>query len=150
VFDIEVSAQKANAYSKMSQNELALQLYQMGFFNPQMSDQALSTLDMMEFKGRETVMQKVSMNGTLMQKLQQTQLQLLQALQLLDQANGTDMAAQYVAGETGQMAAPAATGGEENAKAATRTSSLGGNEKSEHAYVEQARQKSRTATQPRE
>ena len=41
VFDIRVSAQKRNAYTKVAQNELAIQFFQLGFFNPQMTDQAL-------------------------------------------------------------------------------------------------------------
>lgn len=53
VLDIDVRAQREDAYTKMAQNELALQFYQQGFFNPNMTDQALMALDMMEFKGRE-------------------------------------------------------------------------------------------------
>lgn len=69
VFDIKVSAQKKNVYTKVSQNELALQFFQMGFFNPQLTDQALMCLDMMEFDGKDGVMQKVSQIGTMFQKL---------------------------------------------------------------------------------
>ena len=71
VFDIKVSAQKKNVYTKVSQNELALQFFQMGFFNPQLTDQALMCLDMMEFDGKDGVMQKVSQSGTMFQKLTQ-------------------------------------------------------------------------------
>lgn len=71
VFDIIVSAQRQNAYSTVAQNELALQLYQLGIFNPQMADQALMVLDMMDFRGKEEIMQKVGKNGTMMQKLLQ-------------------------------------------------------------------------------
>lgn len=71
VFDIKVSAQKKDVYTKVSQNELALQFFQLGFFNPQNADQALTVLDMMDFDGKEAVMQKISRNGTMFQKLQQ-------------------------------------------------------------------------------
>lgn len=71
VFDIKVSAQKKNVYTKVTQNELALQFFQMGFFNPQMTDQALMCLDMMEFDGKDGIMQKVAQNGTIFQKLMQ-------------------------------------------------------------------------------
>lgn len=71
VFDIKVSAQKKDVYTKVSQNELALQFFQLGFFNPQNADQALTVLDMMDFDGKEAVMQKISQNGTMFQKLQQ-------------------------------------------------------------------------------
>ena len=71
VFDIKVSAQKKNVYTKVTQNELALQFFQLGFFNPQMTDQALMCLDMMEFDGKDGIMQKVAQNGTMFQKLLQ-------------------------------------------------------------------------------
>ena len=71
VFDIKVSAQKKNVYTKISQNELAVQFFQLGFFNPQMTDQTLMCLDMMEFDGKDGIMQKVAQNGTIYQKLLQ-------------------------------------------------------------------------------
>ena len=71
VFDITVSAQKKNVYTKISQNELAVQFFQLGFFNPQMTDQTLMCLDMMEFDGKDGIMQKVAQNGTMYQKLMQ-------------------------------------------------------------------------------
>lgn len=71
VFDIKVSAQKRNVYTQVSQNELALQFFQLGFFNPQMADQALMTMDMMEFEGKDGLMQKISQNSTMFQKLVQ-------------------------------------------------------------------------------
>ena len=69
VFDLEISAQEENAYTKMSQNELALQFYKMGFFNPQFADQSLACLDMMDFKGKNEVMQKIQTYQTLQQQL---------------------------------------------------------------------------------
>lgn len=71
VFDVKVSAQTKNVYTKISQNELALQFFQLGFCNPQMTDQALMCLDMMDFDGKDGVMQKLSQNGTMFDKLQQ-------------------------------------------------------------------------------
>ena len=69
VFDLEISAQEESAYTKLSQNELALQFYQLGFFNPQMADQSLACLDMMDFRGKTEVMQKIQMYQTLQQQL---------------------------------------------------------------------------------
>lgn len=71
VFDVEVRAQRENAYTKMSQNELALQFMQMGVFNPQMTDQVMMMLDMMDFKGKDELQQKVETNGTLQESLMQ-------------------------------------------------------------------------------
>ena len=69
VFDVEVRAQRENAYTKMSQNELAIQFLQLGVFNPQMTDQALMMLDMMDFKGKDELQQKVETKGTLQEEL---------------------------------------------------------------------------------
>ena len=66
-FDIEVRAQRENAYTKMSNNELALQFYGSGFFNPQMADQALMCLDMMDFKGKDEIVQKLQQQQSLLQ-----------------------------------------------------------------------------------
>lgn len=80
-FDIQVSAQKQNAYSKMAQNELALQLLNAGVFNPQLSDQSLMLLSMMDFPKKDELVQKVRKNGTLLQQMamwQQMALQLAQ------------------------------------------------------------------------
>lgn len=62
-FDIEVSAQKASPYSKLSQNELALQFFQAGFFNPQIADQALSAIEMMDFDRKDFIMQRIIQNA---------------------------------------------------------------------------------------
>ena len=72
-FDLEITAQEENAYTKLSQNELALQFYQLGFFNPQMVDQALMCIDMMDFKGKTELIQKLNMYQTLQQQLQMWQ-----------------------------------------------------------------------------
>ena len=71
VFDVKISAQQKNVYTKVSQNELAIQFFQLGFFNPQLTDQTLMCLEMMEFDGKDGIMQKVAQNGTMFQKLQQ-------------------------------------------------------------------------------
>ena len=65
VFDIEVRAQRENAYTKMSQNELALQFFSNGMLNPQMTDQALICLDMMDFRGKDELKKRIEQKGTL-------------------------------------------------------------------------------------
>ena len=65
VFDIKISAQRKNAYSKVQQNELALELYRNGCFNPQLADQASLLLDTMDFDGKEGLMRKIRENSGL-------------------------------------------------------------------------------------
>ena len=69
VFDIKVSAQKKTSYTRVAQNELALQLYGLGFFDVRRTDEVMMCLDMMEFDGKEELQQKIQMQGTLRQKL---------------------------------------------------------------------------------
>jgi hypothetical protein len=69
LFDIEVSASKASPYSKLSQNELALQFYSAGFFNPAMGDQALACLEMMDFDRKQMVIDKIQQNLIMYQQL---------------------------------------------------------------------------------
>ena len=73
VFDVKVSAQKRNAYSRLSQNELALELYKLGLFEQGREQQALSCLNMMEFDGREELMRRLSASMGLEQKLRELQ-----------------------------------------------------------------------------
>ena len=81
VFDIVVSAEKKSTFSRLSQNETAKECYQLGFFAPRNADAALAALEMMDFEGIEKVRQRVRENGTLAQRLEQLQSQLVQLKQ---------------------------------------------------------------------
>ena len=149
LFDIEITAQKQSPYSKMSQNELALQFYSAGLFNPQMSDQALTCLGMMDFDRKEFIMQEIAKNGTLYQQLLMAQQQALQLAQIVDQTHGTNMAEQVAAGIMGgggtapaPMAAGKVAGNVDEAQA------LGGNEKGEASNTKKARQRVAESTDP--
>ena len=145
LFDIEITAQKQSPYSKMSQNELALQFYQAGFFNPQMADQALACLDMMDFDRKQFIMQKIAQNGGMYQQMLMMQQQMLQMAQMLDQKNGTNAADVVAAGITG---APAPMGGEAPSAKVDETEALGGNEKGESSNTKKARQRVAESTSP--
>ena len=119
LFDIDISAEKASPYSRMSQNELALQFFGAGFFNPQLSDQALACLEMMDFDRKDEIMQRIAANGTLYQQLMAAQQQAVAMAQLADTLGGTNYSQQMLAGmQGGTQAAPgkvdqaAADGGE--------------------------------------
>jgi hypothetical protein len=105
VFDIDVKAERQSAYTQLSQNELAIQFYNSGFFNPQNADQVLACIDMMEFPGKESVRKKVSENGGMYQQMVLLQQQLLQASEIIDKLSGTALADQ-VAGEITGEAQP--------------------------------------------
>ena len=144
VFDIKVSAQKKNVYTKVAQNELALQFFQMGFFNPQMVDQALMCLEMMDFDDKDAIMQKISQMGTMQQKLMQY-MQI--ALQLASATNPmlAEQIAQDVIATTGGAAMPMGGG---VSPQILQSDNIGGVQKKEHSVVANARQQSNEASQP--
>lgn len=104
LFDIEVTAQKASPYSKMSQNEMALQFFGAGFFNPQLADQALTCIDMMDFDRKDFIMQKIAQNGGMYQQMLAMQQQMFMLAQMVDAERGSniagDLAAQFASGGT--------------------------------------------------
>lgn len=146
LFDIEVTAQKQSPYSKMAQNELALQFYQAGFFNPQMADQALACLDMMDFDRKEFIMQKISQNGGMYQQMLQMQQQMLMLAQMVDQTRGSNLADQIAAGITGDAPVAPIDGA---APKVEETEALGGKEgKAESTHTKKARQRVADSTSP--
>lgn len=109
IFDIKISAQKQSPFSRISQNELAKELFGMGLFNPQMADQALVVLDMMEFEGKDALVQKISQNQQMAMMIQQLQQQVAELSQVVDMQNAvlgqpTDMMG--AAAESGMMQPP--------------------------------------------
>jgi len=145
VFDIKVSAQKKNVYTKVTQNELAIQFFQMGFFNPQMTDQALMCLDMMEFDGKDGVMQKVAQNGTMYQKL----LQYMQLALTLAQVAAPEMVEQIA--QDAMMTMGVAEGGGVPGGASPKmfqSDNIAGIGKKEPTIVANARARAANASQP--
>lgn len=136
VFDIRVEPQKRNAYTKLSQNEMAIQLYQLGVFNPQMADQAAGMLELMDFDGKDTLLQKVRQNGMLLQlAMQATQL----AMQFAPPELSVGIAAQ--AQQMG-MAVPVP-------QASANPEAIGGGEdQGESQVTKNARKRAAEASQP--
>lgn len=123
LFDVEITAQKASPYSKMSQNELALQFFGAGFFNPQMSDQALACLEMMDFDRKQGIMQRIAQNGMMYKA----------AMMMMQQ----------------QMAPGVAGSTEESAEdTVEKTEALGGDGGGEAANTKKARQRVADSTSP--
>ena len=151
LFDIEVTAQKQSPYSKMSQNELALQFFGAGFFNPQIADQALACIDMMDFDRKEFVAQKIAQNGTMYQQMLAMQQQMVMLAQMVDQSRGSNIAEQLMAqfnGEAPVAPIDGSLGGNAPAKNVEETEALGGNEKKEASTTKKARQRVAESTDP--
>jgi len=65
LFDVSVKSQKESPFSRLAQNELGVQFYGMGIFNPENADISLSMLEMMEFEGKDAVIDRIQKNAVL-------------------------------------------------------------------------------------
>jgi hypothetical protein len=148
LFDIEVTAQKQSPYSKMSQNELALQFFGAGFFNPQIADQALACIDMMDFDRKQFVMQRIAQNGTMYQQLMMAQQQVVALAGVIDQMKGTNYAPQFAQQMQMQGGMPMSPMGGMPAQNVGETEALGGSEKAEASHTKKARQRVADSTSP--
>ena len=146
LFDIEVTAQKQSPYSKMSQNELALQFFGAGFFNPAIADQALACLDMMDFDRKHFIMQKIAQNGGMYQQMMMMQQQMVALAQMVDASRGSNIAEQLMAQFTGGAPVAPIDGGAP-AKV-DETEALGGDDKGEASNTKKARQRVAESTSP--
>lgn len=135
-FDIKVSPAKRSSYSRITQNEMALQFYNLGFFNPNMSDQALACCYMMDFDNKDTVMQMINYNGTMYQKLAQFQQLALALTQKYEPERVDELAAAI----TGQAAPTPAKESADDVELAPDTE--------EDTRVKNTRAKSQSYSQP--
>lgn len=149
IVDIEVVPQKRSAYSKESQNQTAMSLYSAGFFAPNNADAALACLEMMEFEDIDKVKENVQKNGTLLQLVMQMQQQITmyqqQLMQLgiiVDNQNGTNIAA-GIAGEADQTRANVA-----RAASSGTTGRKGSTNQSKGSLSSQAATATRSSTAP--
>ena len=140
-FDVEITAEKANPYKKIEQNELALSFFKLGFFNPQMVDQAVATLDMMDFPHKQDVIDTVKKNGTLMDMLMMYQQLAIGMAQKYGDAEAL-MAIQQNMMQMGQEVPQSLASGVNPAEVADQEANTG-----EAAHVEKARARARGSTE---
>lgn len=141
-FDIEITAEKANPYKKMEMNELALSFFKMGFFNPQMADQAIACLSMMDFDERDNVIEKIKQNQTLLDMLMMYQQMAVGLAQKYGDGQALMMIQQNMA-MMGQTMPPMGVGGGVDPKEAANP----GNNTGEIKQVEDARARARQTTE---
>ena len=99
IFDVEVVPAKQSAYTRETQNQLALQFYNLGFFNPQNAEMTIGCLDMMDFDGKDEVKQRLNKSQTYYNLYLQMQQQALALAQAVDiSSGGTTNYAERIAG----------------------------------------------------
>lgn len=86
LYDIQIIAQKENPFNTISHNQMMLDLFKLGAFNPEAATPAELLLDNMIFDGKEKIIQKIKENGGMFQQLQQMQQQMGQMQQQYEQA----------------------------------------------------------------
>ena len=132
-FDLEIGAERESPYRTVEANQLALQLFQMGFFRDDLADQALRCLELMEFKNKDQLARVISGGQTQARQIAALRQQLLQLAQVVDEAKGTHLAESLSAEQgVGQNAAASA------GKAVQES----------HSAMERSRQQSREVVRP--
>ena len=100
-FDLEIGAEQESPYRTAEHNQLALQLFQMGFFRDDLADQALRCLELMEFKNKDQLARVISSGKTQASEIAALRQQLLQLAQIVDEAKGTHLAESLAAEQSG-------------------------------------------------
>lgn len=140
LFDIKIKAHKQNPFSKVANNQDMLNLYSMGFFNPQMADQSLACLENLDIEGKDKLIERISQNQTLSQKVTMMQPILAQLAMWMDSANGTQITQQLAAQGLLDGVDPNIIQVEPQAMSAKSTNSLGEmNNGSGHPTVDKAK-----------
>lgn len=141
IFDADIRAAKKSAYSREAQNQMALQFYGAGFFAPANADSSLACLEMMDFEGKDKVIEQVKQNQTLLQMVQQLQQQVMQMGVIIDAQNGTNV--------TGQAQMQAQATEQQQNKSAKGTASASTSKASKGSLTSQAASAARNSTSPR-
>lgn len=143
IFDLKIKSERNSPFSRISQNELAKELYGLGVFNPQMADQALLLLDMMDFEGKDNLAKKLAERGTIFDQMQQQIQALTQQVMVLGQGQvmpaGMDQnlsgaaAPSPLSGETGENPGAGKQGSDPTRDAFQGYASTGANKAAERA-----------------
>ena len=134
-FDLEIGAERENPYRTAEHNQLALQLFQLGFFREELADQALRCLELMEFKNKDQLVRLIAGGRTQAAEIAALRQQALQLAQVVDEVKGTRLAPALAAEYAGSSPASAVAGTAPQPKNVSA--------------MERSRKQSREAVQPR-
>lgn len=145
LFDLEITTEKANAYTRMANNELILSFFNARFFDPSMGREALACLKLMDFDRKEELIRMISHNARDHEVKEAMAEVLMTYASAIDEMCGEKGMETNVVTETralvakylGETARPTAEG--------AVTSSMGGRE---HAVVRNARRETAEASSP--
>ena len=86
IFDVEVTSAKSSPFSKTIHNELAKELFAAGLFNPIRAQEAVICIEMMDFEGKNAVLDKIKANIEMNDKTQMMNEQMSMMAQMLQNA----------------------------------------------------------------
>ena len=66
IFDIDVRAEKRSPFARLSQNETVMNLYSMGFFNPDNAQAASVAMEALEFEGKDAILERIKEGAMLL------------------------------------------------------------------------------------
>lgn len=91
VFDIQVKAQRSNPFTTAANNQMMVDMFNMGAFAPQNAEAALAMLECMQFEGKDKLVEIIKKNAQMAQELQNMaqQLQMSQAMMAQQAADET-------------------------------------------------------------
>ena len=134
-FDLEIGAEQESPYRTAEHNQLALQLFQMGFFRDEAADQALRCLELMEFKNKDQLAQVLLRGKTQAAEISALRQQISQLAAIVDEAKGTHLAQALAAEQDSDMAGSTLPAGKASAP--------------QSGAMERSRKQSREAVRPR-
>lgn len=94
IFDVDVGSEKNSPFSTVAQNERAIQMYQMGMFDPARADQAVAAISLMDFEGKDETVERVRQGRTMyevLRSVQQLTPTIMQMAGALDAMQGSDI-----------------------------------------------------------
>lgn len=146
LFDLDVSTEKETTYTRLARNEMAKELMGMGVFNPQMVDQSLMMLEMMDFDGKDKLIGKLQEMGTLAERLAYFQQIALALAKKYDPAMAEQIA-QAIMGQAQEGMAPQ-VGAPDTRQPTVKQDAVTGEPMREHANGAKARGLVDEATKP--
>ena len=103
-----MAAQQENPYRSMEYNQLALQLFQMGFFRPELASQARQCLSLMDFRRKDALAALLEETAAAAADTEKMRREMLTLAAIVDDAKGSHLqeklAAEFAAAD-GQAAA---------------------------------------------
>lgn len=144
VFDVEIHAQSESQYKKSEYNQLAIEFYKAGLLSPENAEQALMMLSMMDFKGRDELVQKIQAQATMFRQLQQYQQMALALAAKYEPAMAQGLAQNIMGSKPSAGVAAIMGAGMDEAAQATGENTAG-----EHWRVQKARQEAQDGSKPR-